>query len=354
MRKIKKFIAKATNVALVVGMSVAMTGTAYAANSPQTSSPPIDKSGEVQTFIQQMVDKHQFESDYFNQFFHNIEPNQQILEAINRPWEAKPWHQYYPIFLTEKRIVKGLEFWATHKETLEKAEQELGIPAEIIVAIIGVETYYGSYKGKYSVLDALYTLGFYHPPRAKFFRKELEEFFVLAREEKLDIKDLKGSYAGAMGWGQFISSSYRNYAIDFDGDGIRDLLGNPVDAIGSVANYFKRHGWKSGEPVTFPAQVKGDDYTKLISKELKFKHSWQDIQNKGVRLFTHHKDKVSADAKAKLLEFEQDDGKEYWLGLHNFYVITRYNHSPLYAMAVYQLSQEIKSRQNNKLRKAES
>ena len=316
-----------------------------AMHSSQTSSPKsAEHAKKLDQFVQKMVKKHQFEADYIQGFLKDAQPNQQILDAISRPWEAKPWHQYYPIFLTEKRITKGVKFWEEHKGTLQKAEKELGIPAEIIVAIIGVETYYGGYKGKYSVLDALYTLGFHYPPRAKFFSKELEEFFVLTRDEKLNLTELKGSYAGAMGWGQFISSSYRNYAIDFDGDGVRDLLNNPVDAIGSVANYFKRHGWKTGEDVAYPAQVNGDDLSSLVSKDLKYKHSWQDIENKGVRLFTQHKHKVKADTNAKLLEFEQKDSKEYWVGLHNFYVITRYNHSPLYAMAVYQLSQEIKSR----------
>lgn len=317
--------------------------TAKKSSQSATATSP-DIKEKIDQFIQKMVQEHQFSPEYIESYIKDAQPNPSILEAISRPWEAKPWYQYYPIFLTEKRISKGLEFWNTHQETLQRAEQELGIPAEIIVSIIGVETFYGTYKGKYSVLDALYTLGFYHPPRAKFFRKELEEFFVLTRDEKLDVTELKGSYAGAMGWGQFISSSYRDYAIDFDGDGVRDLLNNPVDAIGSVANYFKRHGWKTGESVAFPAQVDGQQYASLINKDLKFNHSWQDIQSKGVRLFTPHMDKVPANADAKLLEFEQENGKEYWLGLHNFYVITRYNHSPLYAMAVYQLSQEIKSR----------
>ncbi len=341
MRKIKQKITKAACFALALGL---FAGPIQAMKSPDKASSSTQNTEQVNEFIQSMVEKHQFDANYLNELLQHAKPNQQILNAINKPWESKPWHQYHPIFLTEKRVNRGVEFWETHHESLIKAEKELGIPAEIIVAIIGVETYYGTYKGKYSVLDALYTLGFYHPPRAKFFKKELEEFFVLAREEQFDVSNLKGSYAGAMGLGQFISSSYRHYAIDFDGDGVRDLLTNPVDAIGSVANYFRKHGWKTGEPVTFPAQVNGNNFDDLISKDLKLKHSWQELQNKGV-IFTDKNALTVADtSKVKLLEFEQETGKEYWVGLHNFYVITRYNHSPLYAMAVYQLSQQIKAK----------
>jgi membrane-bound lytic murein transglycosylase B len=291
-----------------------------------------------QKFVDMMVEKHQFSATEITQALAKANKSEKILESIAKPWEAKPWHQYYPIFLTEKRLNKGLAFWQKHQLTLARAEQELGVPAEIIVAIIGVETFYGSYKGKHSVLDALYTLGFHYPPRAKFFRSELEQLFLLAKEDSFDVSELKGSYAGAMGWGQFISSSYRHYAIDFDGDGVRDLLNNPVDAIGSVANYFKKHGWKQDQEVAFKAQVTGDKYQNLLSKSLKYKHQWAELQNAGVEVDAP----IAPDASAKLLAFKQPNSKEYWVGLKNFYVITRYNHSPLYAMVVFQLSQQIK------------
>ena len=236
---------------------------------------------DQKNFIQEMVKEHGFDQDYVEQTLSSATKNQAILDAIARPWEAKPWHQYYPIFLTEKRLQKGLEFWKKHRSTLQKVEKETGVPAQIIVAIIGVETYYGTYKGKYSVLDALYTLGFYYPPRSKFFRSELGEYFLLTREEGFNPPDLKGSYAGAMGWGQFISSSYRHYAVDYDGDGVRDLLNNPVDAIGSVANYFKRHGWKAGQAVAYPAQVQGNNYQSVLSKSLKYTHKWQQLEDQG-------------------------------------------------------------------------
>lgn len=296
---------------------------------------------DIQAFAESVAEKYQLDQASVVATLDQANKNQAVLDAIARPWEAKPWYQYHPIFLTEKRINAGVKFWQQHQPTLARAERELGVPAEVIVAIIGVETFYGTYKGKYSVLDALYTLGFYYPPRAKFFKSELEQLFLLASEEQLPIQALKGSYAGAMGWGQFISSSYRHYAIDFDGDGIRDLLNNPVDAIGSVANYFKQHGWQTDQPVAYSASVADDDYKPLISKQLKYMHTWQDLHNAGVEI-KQTSVVLDDDTSTKLLEFEVENGREYWVGLHNFYVITRYNHSPLYAMAVHQLSQQIK------------
>jgi membrane-bound lytic murein transglycosylase B len=290
-------------------------------------------------FVDLMVDKHQFSREVIESTLAKANKNEAILKSIAKPWEAKPWHQYYPIFLTEKRLTKGLEFWKTHQQTLARAEQESGVPAEIIVAIIGVETFYGTYTGKYSVLDALVTLGFHYPPRAKFFRSELAQLFLLAKEENFDITELKGSYAGAMGWGQFISSSYRHYAVDFDGDGVRDLLNNPEDAIGSVANYFKKHHWKANSEIAYKAQVSGSVYTALLSKSLKYSHKWSQLQNAGISVAEAD---LNKDMSVKLFEFEQKDNKEYWVGLPNFYVITRYNHSPLYAMAVFQFSQQLK------------
>lgn len=298
---------------------------------------------EVLEFIEETVSKHGLSKAAVTQVLQRAEKNQAVLDAIARPWEAKPWYQYYPIFLTDKRVDKGVAFWQEHKETLEKAEKEFGVPAQIITAIIGVETYYGSYKGKYAVLDALYSLGFYYPPRAKFFKKELGEFLRLTSEEKLDPMALKGSYAGAMGWGQFISSSYRHYAVDFDGDGIRDLLNNPVDAIGSVANYFKQHKWQPGKPVAYQAQIQDSDISHLLTDSLKIEHDWRQLAQANVSV-SGDDISLSATTPAKLQAFEIESGTEYWAVLDNFYVITRYNHSPLYAMVVFQLSEQIKAK----------
>ncbi len=289
-------------------------------------------------FIDKMVTEHNYSADALKGMLGKQSANATILEAIARPWEAKPWHQYYPIFLTDKRLQQGIAFWQTHADTLARAEQTYGVPAQIIVAIIGVETFYGTYKGKYAVLDALYTLGFHYPPRATFFRSELEQFLLLCREENWDPANPVGSYAGAMGMGQFISSSYRHYAVDFDQDGERDLINNPVDAIGSVANYFAEHGWKAGQPVAYPVSINGGDFAELLEKPLKPRHTAAQLRQAGVVLPSQ----TALPEPLKLLEFEQTDRNEYWVGLHNFYVITRYNHSPLYAMAVYQLSEQIK------------
>jgi membrane-bound lytic murein transglycosylase B len=299
----------------------------------------ISANPKYQEFADMMQKKHGFEPKFVLDTLSDANKDEEILKKIATPWEAKPWHQYYPIFLTDKRLTSGLKFWKEHADTLVRAEQETGVPAEIIVAIIGVETFYGTYLGKYPVLDALYTLGFYYPPRAKFFKSELEQYFLLTREEQFDMTKLKGSYAGAMGWGQFISSSYRHYAVDFDQDGIRDLLTNPVDAIGSVANYFKKHGWKKDQGVAYPALVTGNKYSSVLSKTLKYSTTWDELQKSDVKLQTNLE--IAPQTSAKLFEFQQAEDKEYWVGLKNFYVITRYNHSPLYAMAVFQFSQQL-------------
>lgn len=312
---------------------------------------------KIDEYAKYLAEKHQFNYQYISNTLKAANKNQAILDAIAKPWEAKPWYQYQPIFLTDKRIEKGLEFWHKYEDVLARAESELGVPAQLIVAIIGVETFYGTYKGKYSALDALYTLGFYYPKRSKFFKRELEEYFLLLREEGFDPHELKGSYAAAMGWGQFISSSYRHYAVDFDQDGVRDLFNNPVDAIGSVANYFKKNGWKSKQPVAYPVTIKNDNQQKhldYISKSLKLKHSWQQLSDAGVSVAQENQ--IAANTKVKLLSFDVGDATDSkstladhsnWVGLHNFYVITRYNHSPLYAMAVFQLSQQIKARKQS-------
>lgn len=304
-------------------------------------SAPVICATELDAFVDQLVNDHQFDADQVRSTLALAQKDQAVLDAISRPWEAKPWHQYYPIFLTDKRVNKGVAFWKENADTLARAEQQTGVPAEMIVAIIGVETFYGTYKGKYPVLDALYTLGFHYPPRSKFFRSELAQFFVLAREEKLDMQSIKGSYAGAMGWGQFISSSYRHYAVDFDGDGIRDLLSNPVDAIGSVANYFRQHGWRRGEAVAYELGAHSDALEKLVTDDLKPDLTWSEV--KSLPAVAQKQISLIDDATVNILAFEQPEHKDYWLGLDNFYVITRYNHSPLYAMAVYQLSEQIKA-----------
>ncbi len=292
---------------------------------------------EVQKFINLMVKRHHFQKAELSQVFNQVNKRQKIIDAITRPAESKPWHQYRPIFITQKRIQGGIDFRSKYAQTLQRAEETYGVPVEIITAILGVETYYGKHKGNYKVMDALTTLAFDYPKRGKFFLGELEQFLLLAREENLEPLSIKGSYAGAMGYPQFISSSFRHYAVDFSGDSHRDIWNNVDDAIGSVANYLSRHGWQRDQAIAFPAHITGDTYKTYLDKGIKPHTTIKKFGESGVSIDTE----LPTTQKASLIALENRSQPEYWLGLNNFYVITRYNHSPLYAMAVYQLSQEI-------------
>lgn len=294
---------------------------------------------DVREFIDYMTTKHEFSKSGLNDLFNQVVIKQDIIDAISRPAESKPWYQYRPIFVTKRRVNGGVSFMNEYGDALSRARNEYGVPPEIITAIIGVETFYGNHKGGYRVMDALSTLAFDYPKRGNFFRSELEQYLLMAREDNFDPLSLKGSYAGAMGKPQFISSSYRRYAVDFDGDGQRDLLNNTEDAIGSVANYLKRHGWKDGQSITSKARI--DDNSRLdgLDESIKPSYSLRHLKKKGI----HISDRLPEDQKAALISLENRNGMEYWLGYHNFYVITRYNHSALYAMAVYQLSEEIRA-----------
>lgn len=297
-------------------------------------------NAQVKVFIDEMVERHGFERQELVTLFDQAKKRDDILEAIARPAEkTKPWYEYRQIFLKPKRIEGGVEFWEDNAAILERTAQHYGVDPAIVVAIIGVETRYGKNTGSYRVLDALSTLAFAYPPRSKFFRSELEQFLILGREEDVDVSKVKGSYAGAMGYGQFIPSSYRNYAVDFSGDGKRNLWDNLEDIIGSVANYFHRHGWKADEPVTARVTAGSPSTSFKVSDNLKpDNNTVGDFSAKGVTT----EPELPADLKVALLELKQADGPEYWLTGNNFYVITRYNRSPLYAMAVYQLSEAIR------------
>lgn len=303
---------------------------------------------DVRLFIGQMTQRHGFERPQLEAWLREARIRDDIIAAISRPAESKPWYQYRPIFLQSSRIEGGVTFWNDNAALLARAEEVYGVPPEIVTAILGVETRYGRYQGTYRVMDALATLAFGYPPRAAFFRGELEQFLLLAREEGMDPMAMTGSYAGAMGQTQFISSSYRHYAIDFDGDGKRDLWGNNADAIGSIANYFKEHGWVRGGTVALPATISGNRFRALVDKGPKPSTRLADMRKQGVNLETT----LPEDTLTALIELEQKEGNEYWTGLQNFYVITRYNHSPLYAMAVYQLSREIRTLREQRLASA--
>jgi membrane-bound lytic murein transglycosylase B len=293
---------------------------------------------DVNLLIDEMVSEHNFTRAELELVFADAQHNASIIKAISRPAErTKQWYEYRNIFLDQKRIDNGVAFWDKHADVLEKAQQMYSVPPEIMVAIIGVETRYGKRAGSYKVLDALSTLGFDYPPRQKFFRNELKEFLLLSREENRKPHSAVGSYAGAMGFGQFMPSSYRAYAVDFDGDGLRDIWNNPVDAIGSVGNYLKRHGWTAGEDIVSRVGSADDSaFAALANTSLKPSMTVSQWQSKG-RLESD----VEAATEVALFRMQNTDAVEYWMGMRNFYVVTRYNHSSMYALAVVQLSREI-------------
>ncbi|MCK4742943.1 MAG: lytic murein transglycosylase B [Sulfuriflexus sp.] len=306
----------------------------------------LSKRKDVQSFINKMQQDHGFDKASLEKLFSKTRIQPSIIKAMTRPAERKPWHTYRPIFITQSRIDLGVDFWDKHADLLKQAHEKYGVAPEIIVGIIGVETRYGRHTGNYRVIDSLSTLGFDYPPRSKFFLSELKHFLLMTREEKVDPLSLKGSYAGAMGQPQFISSSFRSYAIDFDGDGKRDIWHNPADAIGSVANYFVRHGWKRGEKITQQLDLSVAVDKKLLKeKDLKPSHTVASLRQKG---FINIDKNLNGDALAAIINLEGKTASEHWLGLKNFYVITRYNHSALYAMAVYQLAEKIRQRRESK------
>ena len=295
---------------------------------------------EVASFIRDMVAEYDYDAEELNDILGSVQLSEKVIAAISRPAEALPWYRYRSIFIKPSRVRGGVEFWRRNQAQLERARDLYGVPVEIMVAIIGVETKYGRITGSFKVINSLSTLAFDYPKRSKFFTGELKHYLLLTREQSLDPHVLKGSYAGAMGIPQFIPSSYRAYAVDFDDDGLTDIWENPTDAIGSVGNYFKLHGWREGAGIITPATIPERDISGLLTKGLEPVLSAADMATGGVIA----ENEIDAAEKVKLLQLENQDGYEYWLALHNFYVITRYNHSALYAMAVYQLADAIKAR----------
>ena len=314
------------------------TTTLYADESQRIVDNPL-----IVSLINDMVKKHGFDKQYLISVFSKAEFKPEIIERINRPAESWPWYRYRKLFLKQKRIEQGVQFWKKNEKVLQRAEKTFGVPAQIIVAILGVETRYGRNKGQFRLIDSLSTLVVDYPKRSNFFKKELEQLLLLAREEKFDPLSLTGSYAGAMGKPQFIASSYRHYAIDFDHDGVRDLLSDTADAVGSVASYLARHGWVRGETIAAEASISGNRYKKLIQKGLKPQLKFASFKSYGVQSNTA----IRPDWNAALIELEKTKtSQEQWIVLQNFYAITRYNHSPLYAMAAFQLGESIKALKN--------
>jgi membrane-bound lytic murein transglycosylase B len=294
---------------------------------------------EVANFIGGMVKNHGFVRADLETLFADVQIRDDILTAMARPAETKPWSQYRPIFVTDDRIRIGTEFWGQNMASLQAAQREYGVPPQYVVGIVGVETRYGRHAGQHRVMDALATLAFQYPPRSTFFREQLEHYLLMTREEKIAPFSLTGSYAGAMGQPQFMPSSFRKFAVDFDGDGHRNLWSNQTDVIGSVANYFHAHGWRGGAPVVHRAQVKGadTDYDALTVRTLDPNTTFATLSAKGVSVEVS----IPPGEKVALLRLEGENGLEYWVARHNFFVITRYNRSAHYAMAVHQLGESI-------------
>jgi membrane-bound lytic murein transglycosylase B len=332
-----------------------------------------------------MVSRHGFERAELDRAFGLARSQPQILELMNRAAEPRPWEDYRSIFVTGEKIAEGARFWSENAEVLALAKERFGVPEETIIAVIGIETHYGRNRGKYKVLEALSTLAFEYPRRADEFRLELEHFLLLSREESLPLDAPLGSYAGAMGIAQFLPGSYRRYAVDFDGDGKRDLFANTKDAIGSVANYLTAHGWQRNGPVAVPARVSPSGVEPFLSGKLSTRYLLSELHSIGIETEAEEpstraegevpaavgselasggeppseerggtetrealgveprRGHIDADSTSAIpLTLKTRNGPEYWLGFENFYVITRYNQSVYYAMAVYQLGEEIR------------
>jgi membrane-bound lytic murein transglycosylase B len=299
------------------------------------------KRSDVKDFISHMADSYRFKKRALRKLLSGAESQPAILDAMAKPAEkAKLWYEYRPIFITEKRIAEGTEFWAAHRQALDQASVHSGVAPEYLAAILGVETFYGRRTGNYRVLDALVTLAFDYPARSKFFRDELEQFLLLTRDGRLDAKTLKGSYAGAMGAPQFMPSNYRRFAVDADADGRIDLWGDWPDVCASVGNYLKEHGWNAGEPVLDEATVPADKAADLDGRKLALTETVASLTAKGISFDSP----LPAESPAILIAADETDGVHWRVGYNNFYVITRYNHSALYAMAVYELATAVKQR----------
>ncbi len=329
----------------LIAAAVAYVPASFAVTQEPGSSDYLGRQ-DVDNFINELVAENRFSRKELEHILSKAERSERALELISRPAEGTlEWKDYRKIFITPERITKGVGFWEKNAQTLANVEKELGVPAHVIVAIIGVETYYGRQTGGFKVLDALTTLGFDFPRRGAFFRKELKNFLILAREQNLDIDELTGSYAGAMGIPQFMPSSYRAYAVDYTGDQQANIWRSDDDAIASVANYLQKHGWKYGNGVVVQAKVAGIKHDQVVSSGLKPDKKLSLVQKAGWAV----PKMVPRSSKVLAMRHEGSAGAEYWVGLHNFYVITRYNRSQMYALAVYQLAREVKESYNQSL-----
>jgi membrane-bound lytic murein transglycosylase B len=298
------------------------------------------ESDTVRAFSEEMKKKHGFDAAWLDGVLADAALQPRIIELMTKPAEAvMPWYAYRNHFLTAERVEAGITFWSTHRADIERIAKSSGVSPHVIVGIIGCETFFGRITGKYRVVDALSTLAFDYPPRASYFRAELEQFLLLAREEGFDTKTVLGSYAGAMGNGQFMPRSYRTWAMDGDGDGKRDLWGSWPDVIASVANYLADHGWRAGEPVLAPARLWFPGAHGLVPGKLAPDTTVKALRDRGLAFDTSQGDK----APALFIRVDGDGGPELRAGFHNFGVITRYNRSTLYALAVNDLGRRVEA-----------
>ncbi len=305
------------------------------------SAASFEHNPDVGKFMDELVVRHQFERRHLQRWFGQAQVQGRVLKAMSAPATSRPWYSYRASQVTDARIRGGVDYWRRHADTLARASQEFGVPEEMIVATIGIETWYGRTLGTNVVFDTLATLAFLYPRRAELFRGELEQFLLLTREMQVEPRAYKGSYAGAVGVSQFLPGSYRRHAVDFDKDGRRDLWTH-ADAIGSVANYYKAHGWRAGETVMValepPADSAGAELQLLLERGLSPHTTVAAMRLSGVTPL----EPVSDDALASLISAESESGVRYWLALNNFYVITRYNRSVNYALAVHELAQALR------------
>jgi len=326
------------NILLMPGLILGLV-LAPAVSAIEITSGDYQGRDDVVEFVRRVAAASTYSEQELVDLFGQVEKQEHLFEKLDKPAEKElEWWQYRRIFIKDKRISEGVKFWRKHRQLLAEVSEQTGVPEEIIVAIIGVETFYGIYRGKDPVFDSLVTLAFDYPRRTKFFTTELEQFLLLAKEQNFEARSLRGSYAGAMGMPQFISSSYRNYAVDFDQDGQANLFESIPDITGSVANYFVRHGWKRDGRVARPLIAVENNSIDRLEPGVKPAYRWSQLKQSGlVSNFD-----IAEEASVALIMLQQKSHPEYWAGFQNFYVITRYNHSELYAMAVYQLAKLIR------------
>jgi membrane-bound lytic murein transglycosylase B len=304
--------------------------------APNISQPqPTIERQDVQEFIDSMVIKHHFDRATLTELFAKVHLKPRIINTIHHPKEKTPWYKYKNIFLTSARTDAGAKFWQAHAQTLARAERQYGVPAKIIVGILGVETFYGSRTGNHGALDALATLAFNYPERARFFTSELEALLLLSREQHFQAQSLKSSYAGALGFPQFMPSSYRDYAVDYSGDGVADLLYNADDAIGSIANYLSKKGtWRQGQPIAIMAKSSNAKTSENYKNKVL---TVAQLTEQGISTVIP----VDSSLKATAFDIQETKHTETWVGFHNFKAILRYNPRIKYAMAVYQLGEAV-------------